>query len=192
MMHPGGGEIPQTPAHLAPLPPELPNAASLQRPPRRHIWLTPAAIVLGCGLIAGALVLALGGREIASPPPPPGTSSAGATAGDAATTTSSTCSAWHATADLLSTVPALPDGWGWDTPGIDVEIAERTAGLEAAMDFFEPQIADDPANVAAVARTFVSAKRAEIQGLEDGTLTQAQASAVSAAADALIEFCGMP
>lgn len=152
--------------------------------------MIPSAILLGCTLIAGALLIGLGGSG--DSPATTTTSNPASAPPSSGALDNSTCLAWETVTAQVSTVPALPDGWGWDTAGIDAIIAERTAALAAAMDSFEPQIAEDPANVAAAAHSFVAAKRAEIQGLQDGTFTASQAQTVNAAAAALNELCGLP
>ena len=41
----------------------------------------------------------------------------------------------------LRAIPALPNGWTWDTPNIDNLIKIQNAPVAIALDLFEPKIA---------------------------------------------------
>lgn len=104
---------------------------------------------------------------------------------------SSTCKAWPSAWSALESIPALPPGWDWDTPGIDGIIANQSAAIEAALDLFESDIADsDPPQVVAAAREYVAAQRMSMQQRADHTFTGAGAP-VTAARVKLDYACGM-
>lgn len=139
-----------------------------QRPPRR--WLPAAilgsAVVIAAGLIGGALILK-----------------------DKSATKDSTCQAWKQTRLNLLAVPALPNGWAWNTPDIDARIGLQNAAVGNALDNFESQIASEPADVAASARQYLTARRSQMQALADHTYTGQVGDAVDAALNQLDQLC---
>ncbi len=139
-----------------------------QRPPRR--WLPAAifgaAVVIAAGLIGGALILK-----------------------DHSATKDSTCQAWKQTRLNLLAVPALPNGWAWNTPGIDDTISLQNAAVGNALDVFESQIASEPTDVAQAARQYVTARRTQMQALADRTYTGRVGDAVDTALDRLDQAC---
>lgn len=149
-----------------------------EHPSRRRGWVPAAVIAAGiivaAAVVAGALIL---------------TSHRSDTATKATTAGKSTCAAWRATATALKTIPELPAGWTWQTPNIDLLIANHSTLVSQALDTFEPQISDTPANVAAAARTFVSARRHEILLLANRTYDRADGAPGDAAFAQLTEFC---
>jgi len=148
---------------------------SLGRPPRRRSWVPAAiigsAIVIAAGLVAGALILK--GRD------------------GAATTGQSTCQAWTETQLILRAIPALPQGWTWETPNIDNYIKMQDAPVAKALDLFEPQIAAEPADVATAARQYVSVLREQMRSLSDHTYVPADGAAVDTALGNLNQLCGI-
>jgi len=88
-------------------------------------------------------------------------------------------------------IPRLPAGWDWDTPNIDTLIANRTAAIDKALDLFEPKIADEPADVAEAAHTFVDEQRKGNEKLKDHTYAGAEAVAINEASTRLSLLCGM-
>jgi hypothetical protein len=158
--------------------------------PSRGPWLIFAAIVIGCALIAGAIFLALDGRSsspVAAPPAAPPTAIAPAPIG----ADNSTCRAWKSTKAALDQALGLPAGWNWDTPGIDGMIASRNAVVTKAMDIFEPQIADQPADVSAAAHSYVAARRAEVQKFRNHTYEGVDGVAVTTGYTTLNQLCGL-
>ena len=133
----------------APLPPPPPSGRA------RSPWLPAAiigsAIVIAAGLVAGALIL----KDDRGDSVPDG----GMT----------TCQAWAETRLTLRAIPALPNGWTWDTPNIDNLIKVQNAPVEIALDLFEPKIAPQPADVARAANAYVAARRQQMQALTDRT-----------------------
>jgi hypothetical protein len=104
---------------------------------------------------------------------------------------SSTCEAWPSTKAALNAIPALPAGWNWDTPNIDVYIANQSAAVNKALDLFEPQIAaSDPPQVAEAAKTYVSERRLAVQKHVDHTYTQADGVSGNVALAKLDQACG--
>lgn len=94
----------------------------------------------------------------------------------AATEASSTCQAWKITRTAINAVPALPAGWDWDTPGIDIHINNQATAVETALALFEPKIADEPADVAAAARAHIGARPIEDAALRNRTFTGNEAT----------------
>lgn len=144
-----------------------------QRPPRR--WLAAAivgaAIVIAAGLIAGALIL----KDRPS--------------GGGSADSGSTCQSWKQTRLTLLAVPALPNGWSWDTPGIASSISLQNAAVANALDVFEGQIRPEPKDVAQAARQYVTARRTQMQSLADRTYTGQVGGAVDTALGRLDQLC---
>ena len=130
-----------------------------------------SAIVIAAGLVAGALILK--GRD------------------GVATTGQSTCQAWTETQLILRAIPALPQGWTWDTPNIDNYIKMQDAPVAKALDLFEPRIAAEPADVATAARQYVSVLRDQMRSLSDHTYVPADGAAVDTALAKLNQLCGI-
>lgn len=172
------------PGPPAPWPPYYPPA----KPARR--WL-PVAIIVSAIIIATAVISAVllsRSPNTATPAAPVPTAVASAPAQtDAAS--SSTCKAWQSTKPALDAIPALPAGWDWNTPNIGTYISNRNAAITKALDLFEPEIANTPAEVATAARGYVAAKRDEVRMLTDRTFTSADAVTVNAASAQLSQIC---
>jgi hypothetical protein len=144
-------------------------------PPRaKKAWL-PAAII-------GAAIVAAGGLVAAA------VIHTGDGTPDGARTT---CQAWISTRDTLRAIPALPMGWNFNTPNIDNDIRIQNAPVGRALDLFEPEIAAEPADVAAAAREYVAARRGQMLALADRTYVPADGAAVDLALDRLNELCGI-
>ncbi len=109
----------------------------------------------------------------------------------AATEASSTCQAWKTTRTALSAVPELPVGWDWDTPGIDVYINNQANAMEKALALFEPQIAAEPANVAAAAHAYIEARRNEFAAKRARNYSASDAVPVNMALGTLDQLCGI-
>jgi hypothetical protein len=176
-----------------PEPSPPPPWAPLNGPRKRHNWLPlailTAALLLAGAMVAAAIILSHGTSDNTPAPSTPASQSSSAAAStDAA---SATCSAWRTTKPALDAIPALPSGWDWNTPDIDKYIKNRNAAISRALDLFEPKIADDPTDVAAIAHEYVSARRVELQQLSDRTYTQADGVAGNRALAALNELCGI-
>lgn len=93
-----------------------------------------------------------------------------------------TCAVWRKTLQSLFAIPQLPPGWGWDTPNVDVYIANRTNAIERIVDDFASKIAGEVIDVVAdAARAYVAACRAEISALRDGTYSRSDRAASDAA-----------
>lgn len=158
-------------------------------PPRRGLGaiIIVAAVIIAAGLVAAALVMNRGGDNAEDAPVAQSpTSSATVAAED-----SSTCEAWQSIDPSIQMVIALPPGWNWDTPNIDTLIADRNAAIDKALDLFEPQIADEPADVAKAAHTLVNEHRTGNKKLENHTYAPADAVAINEAAMRLSRLCGM-
>lgn len=144
-----------------------------QRPQRR--WLpaaiVAAAIVIAAGLVGGAVILK--DRSTGS----------GVVGG------ASTCQAWKQTRLNLLAVPALPNGWAWNTPGIENAIGLQNAAVGNALDVFEGQILAEPVDVAQAARQYVTARRSQMQALADRTYTGQVGDVVDTALAHLDELC---
>lgn len=154
-----------------PLPPPVPPP--VRRPPPRRSWLPAAiigsAIVIAAGLVAGALIL-----------------SDRAVSDDAGT-----CQAWTQTRDTLRSIPALPQDWNWSTPNIDNYIKIQNAPVGKALEVFESEIADDPADVAQAARDYVAARRHQMKSLTNHTYVAADGVSVDTALGNLNRLCGI-
>jgi hypothetical protein len=151
------------------------------------IAILTAAILLAGAIVGAAIILSRGtGSNTTAPSLPASQSSSSAASTDA---TSATCTAWRTTKSALDAIPALPGGWDWNTPDIDKYIANRSAAISRALDLFEPKIADQPADAAAIAHEYVSARRVELQKLSDHTYTQADGVAGNTALAELNELC---
>lgn len=158
-----------------------PAGAPLPPPPSgrtRSPWLPAAiigsAIVVAAGLVAGALILK---------------DSRGDSVPDGGMTT---CQAWTETRLTLRAIPALPNGWTWDTPNIDNLIKIQNAPVAIALDLFEPKIAPEPADVARAANAYVAARRQQMQALTDRTYTPKVGETVDAALENLNQLCDIP
>ena len=164
---------PWQPPIQPPLPPQQPGQPF---GPGRSRWLPAAivgaAIVVAAALVAGALILRGGDAESA----------------DASATT---CQAWTETRETLRSIPALPDGWTWDTPNIDTYIKNQNAPVGTALDLFEPKIAPMPADVAQAAHDYVDARREQMRSLADRSYTPADGKAVDTALGNLNRLCGI-
>ena len=136
----------------------------------RKSWLPAAiigaAIVIAAGLVSGALIL---------------------TSKDSGP---STCQAWTQTRQTLKSIPALPDGWNWTTPDIDNSIRNQNEPVTQALDAFEPEIADKPADVSEAAKRYVAARRTQMQALTNRTYVPADGAAVNTALGNLDRLCG--
>ncbi|WP_142305079.1 hypothetical protein [Mycobacterium avium] len=173
------------PGPPTPWPPYYPPA----QPARR--WL-PVAIIVAAIILAAALIGAVilsRGPNTAAPAAPAPTSIAGAPAPANAAVDSSTCKAWQSTKPALDAIPALPDGWDWNTPNINTYISNRNAAITKALNLFEPKISDTPADVAAAARGYVAAKRDEVRMLADRSFTSADAVSVNTTYAQLNQIC---
>ena len=146
-----------------------------------------AGIVIAGGVIGGAVLL--NGHQSVTERAATGTPGVDATASGIGTPT---CEAWLTTKAALNAIPPLPNGWDWNTPHIDVYIANAGASAEKALNLFEPQIAPEPANVAAAAHAYVDAKRASIEKLSAHTYTAEEAAAGNVALAKLDQICGTP
>ncbi|HPX36739.1 MAG TPA: hypothetical protein PLH92_08330 [Mycobacterium sp.] len=140
-----------------------------QRP--RRPWLPAAiigaALVIAAGLVGGALILK-----------------------DPSSAAVTTCQAWKQTRLNLLAVPSLPNGWVWTTPDIDNTITLQNAAVANALDVFENQISDDPADVAQASRQYLDARRHQMQTLADHSYTPADGQAVDTALSSLDQLCG--
>lgn len=131
-----------------------------------------SAIVIAAGLVAGALILRGDG--------------------DGSTdTAATTCQAWTETRETLRSIPALPEGWNWNTPNIDTYIKNQNAPVGKALDLFEPKIAPTPADVARAAQDYVTARRTQMQSLADRSYRPADGTAVDVALGTLNRLCGI-
>lgn len=128
--------------------------------------------MIAAGLVAGALILRGDGD---------GTPDGVAT----------TCQAWSETRETLRSIPALPQGWNWNTPNIDTYIKNQNAPVGKALDLFEPKIVSPPTDVAQAARDYVAARRAQMQSLADRSYTPADGTAVDTALGNLNRLCGI-
>jgi hypothetical protein len=130
-----------------------------------------SAIVIAAGLVAGALILK--SRD------------------GVATKGQSTCQAWTQTRLILRAIPALPQGWTWNTPNIDNYIKMQDGPVREALDLFEPQIAAEPVDVAKAASQYVSVLREQMRSLSDHTYVPADGAAVDTALGNLNQLCGI-
>ena len=130
-----------------------------------------SAIVVAAGLVAGALILRGDG--------------------DGSTDTATTCQAWTETRETLRSIPALPEGWNWNTPDIDTYVKNQNAPVGKALDLFEPKIAPTPADVAQAAQAYVAARRTQMQSLADRSYRPADGTAVDVALGNLNRLCGI-
>lgn len=102
-----------------------------------------------------------------------------------------TCTAWRQTRAALKAIPELPANWTWDTPNIHVLIANHSALVTRALDALEPQIRDEPAAVAAAARTFVTSRRREVLLLANRTYKRSDGKAGDDAFVQLNQLCNV-
>lgn len=140
-----------------PWPPYYPPAKPTQR------WL-PVAIIVGSIIIATAVISAVllsRSPQTAAPAPGPAPSSTAPTSGQTGSMANTdTCKAWPGAAKAIKANPGLPAGWTWDTPNIDVYIANQNTGVGTALDLFEREIsASDPAEITTAANTFIAVRR---------------------------------
>ena len=146
-----------------------------------------AAVIIAGAAIAVALITTRSHPGPTNAGPPASTAvSPSASTND---TNSGTCQAWPGTKAALLAIPQLPDGWDWTTPNIDTYIRNRTAAIAKALDLFEPQIAPQPARIAASAHDYVETRRKEIQLLLGHTYTEADGVPVTAAETKLDQLC---
>lgn len=177
----GNGQLRQAPAPHQWHQPHPPAPAPTQN--RRWIpaAIISAGIVIAGGLVGGAVIMSNGKNA------PNTTSAAGVAAAD-----SSTCQAWKTTRAALDQIPPLPAGWDWNTPNIDILVANKNAATSAVLQQFTPEIATAPAELAGAANSYVAAKRREVMTLADRTrLTSAEAAAGNDSLARLNRLCGM-
>ena len=106
---------------------------------------------------------------------------------------SATCAAWPPAKRDIDAVSALPAGWYWDKTARTSDLRDHAAAVGHALDLFASQVAaTDPAPVAAAARTYITAKRAELKALAARTFDDTVASAVTVARFELNRACGLP
>ena len=173
------------PPHQGPAAPYYPPA----KPPRR--WL-PVAIVVAAAILGAAIIGAvLLSRGPTSTPADPAPTAGNGTTQDGAAA-SSTCKSWPSIKSAMNSIPALPAGWNWDTPNIDMYISNQSAAVKKALDLFEADVAaTDPPEVVAAARAYLSQRRQGMQKLLDRTYTSADQVPVSVALAKLDEVCGV-
>ncbi|MGJ6127408.1 hypothetical protein QN239_33045 [Mycolicibacterium sp. Y3] len=168
-------------------PPYYPPA----KPARR--WI-PVAIIIAAIIIAAAIIGAVVLTRSPNTTAPTGTAptAVGAVPAQAAgAADSSTCEAWPSTKAALNAIPALPAGWNWDTPNIDLYVKNQSAAVNKALDLFETEIAaTDPPKVTEAAKTYVSERRQAMQKLVDRTYTSADGVPGNVALAKLDEACG--
>jgi len=174
-----------------PPPNQLPSPADQSRR-----WLPAAiigtAIIVAGAVIGGAIIIINSGSstDTAASSSPSASTSADPSA-PVSVADSSTCEAWPVTNTALKSIPALPAGWDWETPGIDALIANQNAAIETSLELFEGDIAEsDPPEVVAAASEYVAAQRLSIQQFTDHTYTGAGA-AVTKARVKLDHACGV-
>ncbi|ACC39865.1 hypothetical protein DSM43518_02275 [Mycobacterium marinum] len=170
-----------------PRPPYYPSASQAQR------WV-PAAIIGAALIVAAAIIGAVvlsRATNAAAPTGPTPTAIGKAPAQARAGRVEATCVAWKTAKPALDAIPGLPAGWDWNTPNIDIYISNHNAAVARALDVFEPEIATEPADIAAAAHTFISARRDEIRLLADHTYTQADGVPGSVALAKLNQLCGV-
>ncbi len=109
--------------------------------------------------------------------------------GGSADGTPTTCQAWTETRQILQAVPALPQGWTWNTPEIDRYISMQNAPVGKVLDLFERKIAADPVDVAQAAKDYVAARRHQMQTLTDHTYTAGDGVSVDVALIRLDQLC---
>lgn len=173
-------------------PPQWPPYYPPAKPARR--WL-PIAIIVAAIIIATAVIAAVllsRGPDTAAPAGPAPTAAQNAPAQGNANESSSTCEAWPSTKAALNSIPALPAGWNWETPNIDVYVSNLNAAVTRALDLFEREIAaDDPPQVTEAARTYLAERR---QGMERLATRQYSAAAdvtITSARAKLDQVCGV-
>lgn len=176
----------------APAPPQWQPAYPPVAPPPRggRRWI-PAAIISAGIVIAGVVV---GGAVIASNNSSNQKSSTAGTVvnGSSVTGSTPTCDAWITTRAALRAVPDLPAGWNWETPNIDIYINNQVNSVSTALNLFEPQIAEQPVDVASAAREYVTARRNAAQALSDRTYSGQELVPVNMALEKLNRVCGTP
>ncbi|MEU0497997.1 hypothetical protein [Mycobacterium sp. NPDC006124] len=171
-------------------PPQWPPYYPPAKPARR--WL-PVAIIVAAIIIATAVIAAVllsRAPDTAAPAGPAPTAAQNAPA-QGADATNSTCKAWPSTKAALNSIPALPAGWNWETPNINVYISNQSAAVNKALDLFEADIAaGDPSDVVAAANTYISERRQAMQKLVDHTYTTADGVPGNVALAKLDAVCG--
>ncbi|KAA1243206.1 hypothetical protein F0Q45_25815 [Mycobacterium simiae] len=169
-------------------PPYYPPAKPAQR------WL-PVAIIVAAIIIATAVISAVllsRDTNTVAPTGPTPTAVGNPPAQAGTTATSSTCEAWPSTKAALNAIPALPAGWNWQTPNIDLYVANQNAAVSTALQLFEREIAAaDPPQVVEAARAYVSERRQGMQKMSNHTYTQADGVPITAARAKLDQLCGV-
>jgi hypothetical protein len=171
------------PYPAAPAPPPAPNRRWLPAA------ILSAGIIVAGGLVGGAVIMNNGAKtDTANVAGAPAGQPAVAAAPGAAE--SSTCKAWATTRGTLGLIPALPQGWNWDTPNIDTLIGNYSRATNAALDLFIPKIAPQPADVAGAATDYVEGRRNALKMLAEHTYTTADGVAGNEAGFRLTQLCG--
>jgi hypothetical protein len=146
-----------------------------------------AAILIAGALIAVAIVFAGGDRSRPAAAPP-----TTAQAAAPPTQSTATCKAWRNADAALEAIPALPDGWDFNTPNIDTLIAQAKTAVDKVLDIFESQIvASDPPQVVSAAKAYMTAKRTEMAKAADHTITEADDTAVDTNRGLLKQLCSL-
>jgi hypothetical protein len=169
--------------------PQPPSPAYAPPPPGRR-WFPIAVIVaiIAAGiLIAAAIVIAGGDKSHPAAEPSTPRQSAPVSAG-----ARRTCQGWQTTNSALNEIPALPDGWDWDTPNIDKYIANGNTAIGKALDIFQSEInPSDPPEIVAAAKDYISEKRTEMAKLSDHTYGGADGVSGNVAYAKLNQLCGV-
>ncbi|MEY8019118.1 hypothetical protein [Mycobacterium servetii] len=168
--------------------PQPPYPAYAPPPPGRR-WFpiaVIAAILVAGALIAAAIVIA--GGDKSHPAAAPITTAQPAMEPPEAT---ATCKAWRAADAALATIPALPEGWDWNTPNIDTLSSNAKTAVDKVLDIFESRVAaGDPQQVVEAAKSYIATKRADMSKLVDHTITTADDAAVEVSLATLQQLCG--
>jgi hypothetical protein len=161
------------------------------RPPAGPRVLYGVAVgVAVVGVAVAALIYLTGHSPKAQPPAPTSSTHSGEpTAADVGP--KSTCSAWQDLKHSLVSATNLPADWTYETPDIDSQFGSVSAMITKDLDVFKPRIAQQPADIAALAHAFVDKQAAQGPALLAHHFTPSDQSGIDAAAHALDAACGM-
>lgn len=153
---------------------------------RNSTWIIAVSIFCGFALVAGALYF---GLRTSDPPSAALSTESSEPTAAASEEAGSTCESWEIAKLGLDSIPPLPSGWNYETPGIDVYIGNYVEAVTRALDDFEPRILQEPHEVADAAHRYVSAKRLEVAELASYSFTGENTASGNSALAALNELC---
>lgn len=139
------------------------------------------AILVGSGAIVGAIIWSADRG---------GSGSSQAAGPDALTKPG--CEAWVSARQGLEAIPALPNGWDWNTPNIDQIIGNQQGAIKPVLDNFEKQVGESGAeDIEGLASGYIAAQRNNMDRQVQRNATAVDGERILASYKALNAACGL-